>query len=283
MSDSVEPTDTNNNQKLPIEFSFENQALRTVIDDEEPWFVAKDVCDILGLKNSSQAIARLDEDEKGLIFIETHGGLQNAAAVNEPGLYRLIFRSSKPAARRFSKKVTSEILPQIRKTGKYDPESDALLKKYQFVGPNRNDEAITRTLNVLLVSDEIRQKTQDLLENIGRIETIAPAAEQNALTFTKSSLNDQEISIQCPKCRQRLQDRHIISDQMFETARYLAIKAQELIIEFNRERATVEALQAALAHGDEEERGFFDAVAVDRVAVDGQTFKAPAKDWRRPL
>jgi hypothetical protein len=65
--------------------------------DGEPWFVAKDVCECLGLENSSRALSRLDDDEKGVTSINTPGGKQNMAVVNEPGLYCLIATSKKPA------------------------------------------------------------------------------------------------------------------------------------------------------------------------------------------
>lgn len=85
----------------------------------EPFFVAKDVCDILGIDDVRQAVERLDNDEKlsGIIY---HSG-QNRTMwlINESGLYSLIIRSNKPEARAFRKWVTSEVIPSIRKTGKF--------------------------------------------------------------------------------------------------------------------------------------------------------------------
>ncbi|WP_025322289.1 BRO-N domain-containing protein [Deferrisoma camini] len=113
-----------------IPFSYGEQAVRTVVDREtcELWFVAKDVCDALGIKNHRDAVSRLDEDEReGVGITDPLGGQQVATAVNESGLYALIFRSRKPAARRFRKWVTSEVLPAIRRTGRY--EVDGLRRK----------------------------------------------------------------------------------------------------------------------------------------------------------
>ena len=95
-------------------------SVRTVLNNGNVWFVAKDVCDALGLDNNRQALTRLDDDEKGVTKIDTLGGKQEMTIVNESGLYNLIFTSNKPEAKAFRKWVTSEVLPSIRKTGKYE-------------------------------------------------------------------------------------------------------------------------------------------------------------------
>ena len=94
--------------------------VRVVEKDGDWWFVAKDVCDVLGLSNVSATLAKvLDEDEKGINTIDTLGGKQKMSVVNESGLYSLILRSRKPEAKRFKKWVTSEVLPSIRRHGVY--------------------------------------------------------------------------------------------------------------------------------------------------------------------
>ena len=94
-------------------------------DDDQIYFVAKDVCTILGIRKYRDAVARLDEDEKGCpVIVDTLGGLQEMTTVNESGLYHLIFMSRKPAAKKFRKWVTSEVLPSIRKFGYYSLEDD---------------------------------------------------------------------------------------------------------------------------------------------------------------
>ena len=98
-------------------FNFQSQKIRSMLIDEEPWFVAKDICAILDIRNSRDAINSLDYDEKGVVTTDTPGGRQNMTGVNESGLYTLIFKSRKPEARKFRKWVTSEVLPRIRKTG----------------------------------------------------------------------------------------------------------------------------------------------------------------------
>ena len=102
-------------------FNFENNQVRTIVDETgDIWWVAKDICSILGFADHISAMRNhLDEDEKGVLPQHTLGGVQDMVSVNESGLYTLIFKSSKPEARPFRKWVTSEVLPTIRKTGGY--------------------------------------------------------------------------------------------------------------------------------------------------------------------
>lgn len=90
----------------------------------EPWFAAKDVCDILSIADASQAVERLDDDEKLMRIIHGSGQGRQMWFVNESGMYNLIFRSNKPEAKAFRKWVTGEVLPSIRRYGYYiDPNS----------------------------------------------------------------------------------------------------------------------------------------------------------------
>ena len=102
-----------------IEFSFEGRAVRTAVKGGQTWFVAADVCAVLEHVNSRDAISRLDDDEKGVAIIDTLGGAQEMNVVNESGVYNLIFTSRKPQAKVFRRWVTDEVLPSIRKTGRY--------------------------------------------------------------------------------------------------------------------------------------------------------------------
>lgn len=102
------------------EWSFEGASIRTVEIDGEPWFIGKDVAERLGYTNSRRAIAaHVDEDDKGVTKCYTPGGAQQLTVINESGVYALIFGSKLPDAKRFKHWVTSEVLPAIRKTGKY--------------------------------------------------------------------------------------------------------------------------------------------------------------------
>ena len=92
----------------------------TTIDIEgEAWFVASEVCKLLDIKNTSDAVSRLDDDEKGVSVLPTPSGDQEKLIVSESGLYALVFRSKKPSAKKFRKWVTKEVIPAIRKNGAY--------------------------------------------------------------------------------------------------------------------------------------------------------------------
>ncbi len=93
--------------------------IRNVMVKGEPWFVAKDVCRLLGIENNRNISSRIDDDDKGESIIATPSGDQSMTVVNESGLYSLIMQSRKPEAKVFKKWVTSEVLPSIRKYGYY--------------------------------------------------------------------------------------------------------------------------------------------------------------------
>lgn len=106
-------------------FDFRGASLRTLTDEAgEPWFVAKDACDILGMSNPSMAVTALDKDEVAQIDPKDYLGSENRSnqavnIVSEPGLYKLIMRSRKPEAKEFQRWVTHEVLPSIRRHGGY--------------------------------------------------------------------------------------------------------------------------------------------------------------------
>jgi prophage antirepressor-like protein len=112
-------------QQNIMPFTYGEQEIRVIKDGNgSVWWVAKDICRVLGLEGTNKALLGLDEDEKGTKKIRTLGGEQEMLIINESGLYTLIFRSSKPAAKPFRKWVTSEVLPAIRRTGCYQrPET----------------------------------------------------------------------------------------------------------------------------------------------------------------
>lgn len=112
---------TNKQEAKVFTFNENNKPVRVELVDGEPWFVAKDVCDALGIEKYRDALGRLEDDEKGCpVTVDTLGGPQKMSAVNESGLYNLIFQSRKPEAKKFRKWVTGEVLPSIRKTGRYE-------------------------------------------------------------------------------------------------------------------------------------------------------------------
>ena len=105
-------------------FRFHGQEVRTLTIDNEPWFVGKDVADILGYVNSRDALTKhVDDDDKLTSQIATAGQMRNQTVINESGLYSLILSSKLPQAKEFKRWVTSEVLPQIRLQGAYVPEN----------------------------------------------------------------------------------------------------------------------------------------------------------------
>lgn len=135
------------------QFDFRGASLRTLTDKAgEPWFVAKDVCDILELTNPAVALQSLDDDEKTNLsnsYVWSESG-RRPLIISEPGLYRLVMRSRKPEAKEFQRWVTHEVLPQIRKTGGYIPTTAAdddmtILAKAVMIG-QRTMEAQKRKI-----------------------------------------------------------------------------------------------------------------------------------------
>lgn len=131
-------------------YNASDQQVRTVIINGEPFFVAKDVCDILQLTNPRMVVQSLDDDERGKYCLPRQG---DTWCVNESGLYHLIFQSRKPEAKSFRKWVTGEVLPTLRKTGKYE------VKPRQSVRyPRRGEQMTADVLDLLwLIGESLHQ------------------------------------------------------------------------------------------------------------------------------
>jgi anti-repressor protein len=103
-----------------VPFDFNGVEVRAIIDElGEPWFVAKDVADVLGYSRTSAMTQSLDGDEKGVRDLDTPGGVQSLTIISESGVFAAVLRSQRPEAKVFRKWVTTEVLPSIRKTGSY--------------------------------------------------------------------------------------------------------------------------------------------------------------------
>lgn len=142
-------------------FDFKGASLRTLTDEAgEPWFVAKDVCDILEISNPSDALKRLDDDERSRFNLGRQG---ETNIVNEAGLYVLVLGSRKPEAHEFKRWVTHEVLPQIRRTGGYIPATDAdddmtILAKAVMIGQRTMEEQKQRIAAQQSRIDELQPK-----------------------------------------------------------------------------------------------------------------------------
>ncbi|MFW9316980.1 BRO family protein [Glaesserella parasuis] len=128
-------------------FNFEQSSIRVIAVNNEPWFVAKDVCDAIGIDNNRKALLALDEDEKGVTLSNTLGGQQEMNIISESGMYTLILRCRDAVKKgsvphRFRKWVTAEVLPQIRKTGRYQVSERSQPKEQEFTHNLKNSEAV---------------------------------------------------------------------------------------------------------------------------------------------
>ncbi|MNH94446.1 hypothetical protein D3C73_470670 [compost metagenome] len=175
------------NQLKP--FMYGPQQVRTVLIENEPWFVAKDICDVLELTNSRMAIERLDTDEKGVSSIDTLGGKQSLQVVNEYGLYSLILGSRKPEAKQFKRWITHEVIPSIRKHGAYmSPETiEKTLTSPDFIiqlATQLKDEQTAR----LSAEAKIAEQQQKLKEQ----ET--PIAIYNLAISAKNTMSMNEVA-----------------------------------------------------------------------------------------
>lgn len=182
-------------------FNYQSNEVRTVEMGGEPWFVLKDVCNILGISKYRDTAARLDADERGAVEVDTLGGTQQVIAVNESGLYHVILRSDKPEAAPFRKWVTSEVLPSIRKNGGYIAGQEQLSPQ----------ELMAKALMVA-------QKT--LADREARISELT--AQNSQLTVEKQIMQ--------PKAEyfDELVDRNLLTN-FRETAKELGIKPKAFV------------------------------------------------------
>lgn len=152
------------NNNLMIFENPEFGAVRSILIDSDPWFVAADVCKALELEKTNRALSRLDDDEKGAHSVSTPGGRQRMSIISESGLYSLILGSRKPEARAFKRWITHEVIPSIRKHGAYMTDSllDALEAHPEAVpeylnrlrSENARNRELTRRLRIALPKAE---------------------------------------------------------------------------------------------------------------------------------
>ena len=124
-----------NNSAIQV-FNYNSRQVRTIDRDGEVWFVGKDVCDILKLGNITEALRGLDNDELTSVLLKSGGQNREMTAINEPGLYRLIFKSRKTEAKKFQRWLAHEVLPAIRKTGAYAVSGDMQKQLHKLEAEN---------------------------------------------------------------------------------------------------------------------------------------------------
>ena len=166
-------------------FDFRGSAVRVVVVNDEPRFVASDVCRALGLTNTSKALNGIDSDEKGVTVADTPGGPQDVLVVSESGLYHLIFQSRKPVAVEFRRWVTAEVLPTIRRTGGYGIQTspipsgiDVEALRFVLAPLVRSLAAEALDANFRLLRTEIRATETWTLEEWARRKRVSLTARQ---------------------------------------------------------------------------------------------------------
>ena len=198
-------------QQIPLPQIFDHEQfgqIRVVMTADMPWFVVADVCHALEIINYRDAVARLDDDEKGKIFIpsmgvgltDTHGG-QEMLIVNEFGLYNLILSSRKPEAKKFNRWITHEVLPSLRKYGYY-----ALPHKNKANYPYLTDEKIAAFSHIL----EIHLKYNDLYHELHE--------------------TDEEIRESRTKLLNLLDKRHTLCNELKEYSAKIESSLQEFFL-----------------------------------------------------
>ncbi len=138
--------------------------VRSLKIGDEPWFVGKDVADILGYTNSRKAISdHVDDEDKGVTKCDTLGGKQDLTIINESGLYSLILSSKLPTAKKFKRWVTSEVLPAIRKTGNYQIPTDPMTAlKLMFEAQSQTNDKVEH------IQEDVKELKDNKLLNPGQ-------------------------------------------------------------------------------------------------------------------
>lgn len=146
--------------------------VRTVLIGDDVWFIAKDICDVLGLSDVSRSVEKLEDDEKLIRKIFVSGQNRDILIINESGLYTLIIRSNKPEARQFRKWVTAEVLPSIRKHGLYAVDEllnnpDMAIKAFQALKEERAARIEAERKNAVLMHVSKTYTATEIAKELG--------------------------------------------------------------------------------------------------------------------
>ena len=151
--------------------------VRSLIINDEPYFVGKDVAEILGYRETAKAIrTHVDEEDKGVSVLDTPGGRQQITLINESGLYCLILSSNLPVAKKFKRWITSEVLPEIRRKGSYSLLTAPAKTIFMYLSScaEGKSEFITnrsKVLHDLNIGPDMYKNHLDKLKNLGYVST----------------------------------------------------------------------------------------------------------------
>ncbi|RXZ00853.1 BRO family protein [Fictibacillus sp. S7] len=146
--------------QLEKAFHYSGNEIRTFIQNEKVWFVAKDVCDVLDIGNSRAAVSRLKTSQKAAVTISDGSQLRHTTIINEAGVYKIIFKSKKEEAERFSDWVAEEVLPTIRKTGGFVSDDDFFIQTYLQHADDTTKHMFKSTLKTIRQQNELLTKMQ---------------------------------------------------------------------------------------------------------------------------
>ena len=197
-----------------IPFSYASTVVRLVVIRGELWFVLGDLCKVLAIRNARDVAARLADDQKGVVQIDTLGGPQQVNVVNESGMYEVVIRSDKPEAMRFRRWITGEVLPTIRKTGSYSrypahPETTALPSKRELAQWVIDAEA--RADREAAARAEAEQRAAALAVPAAAWDTLADATGDYAVADAAKILSrDPNITIGRDRLFDFMQQQHWI-------------------------------------------------------------------------
>lgn len=187
-------------------FNFQTEEVRAIVKNNEPWFVGKDVAEILGYKRTADAIRQhVDEEDKGVGEIQTPGGIQTMTTVNESGLYALIFGSKLEKAKEFKRWVTSEVLPSIRKHGTY-------------MTAETIEKALTDPDTIIQLATTLKEEREQRLIAEQQVNELQPKASYYDLILRNKSL----LSVTQ------------IAKDYGKSARWLNEKLHELGVQYNQ-------------------------------------------------
>lgn len=165
-------------------FTYGETQVRTIVQNGEIWFVAKDVCDVLDIANPSDALKRLDDDERARFNLGRQG---ETNVVNEAGLYNLVLGSRKPEAKQFKRWVTHEVLPTIRRTGGYVANEDMFINTYL---PFADDQTKLMFRGVL---ETVRKQNEQIAAMKPKVEYFDALVDRNLLTNFRDTAKELQI------------------------------------------------------------------------------------------
>ncbi|GBV12545.1 BRO family protein [Staphylococcus aureus] len=199
-------------------FNFEELPVRTLEVNGEPYFIGKDVADILGYTNSRKALSdHVDEEDKLTSRIVTSGQNRNVTIINESGLYSLIFSSKLENAKRFKRWVTSEVLPTLRKTGAYQVPSDpmqALRLMFEATEQtkqeikNVKDDVIDLKENQKLDAGDYNFLTRTINQRVAHIQRLHAITNQKQRSELFRDINSEVKKMTGASSRTNVRQKH---------------------------------------------------------------------------